>query len=157
ATGRVGRFLEPVAVLPMIVLLLFTSANALFLVYPPLMAPERGIPVSDLAIYYPAYGLVLVIVRLLSGRVLRGVPPSRAIALGGVAAAGALVIGAFAQSLLVLTLSAMLFALGYGFTTPAAQASVMERSPRERLGAAMATYTIGFQVGTGLGAAFWGF
>jgi predicted MFS family arabinose efflux permease len=33
----------------------------------------------------------------------------------------------------------------------------MERAPRERLGAAMATYTLGFQIGSGLGAAVWGF
>src|SRR5262249_43085768 len=141
----------------MVVLLLFTSANALFLVYPPLLAPERGIPVSDLTIYYPAYGLVLVLTRLASGRALRGVPPSRAIAAGGGLAAAALLLGAVAHSLLVLPGSALVFGLGYGFTTPAAQASVMERASRDRLGAAMATYTIGFQVGTGLGAAFWGF
>jgi predicted MFS family arabinose efflux permease len=150
------RFLEPVAVLPMIVLLLFTSASSLFLVYPPLLAPERGIPLSDLTIYYPAYGLVLVLVRLASSRLLTGVAPSRAIAAGGVLAVAALLLAAVAHSLLVLTGSAMLFALGYGFTTPAAQASVMERSPSDRLGSAMATYTIGFQAGIGLGAAFWG-
>jgi predicted MFS family arabinose efflux permease len=35
-------------------------------------------------------------------------------------------------------------------------ASVLDRAPPDRLGAAMATYTLGFQFGGGFGAALWG-
>jgi MFS family permease len=150
-----ARYLEPSAVLPMLTMLLFTSVSSLFVAYPPLLAHDRGIPVADLALYYPAYGIVLVVARLFTRR-LEGVVPSRLIAAAAVIAALSAVLGAFADSLASLTVAAMIFAIGNGIAPPAAQASVMENAPRDRLGGAMGTYTLGFQVGTGLGAAVWG-
>ena len=152
-----GPWLEPAAILPMLMVLLFTSASSLFLVYPPILAQERGIPITDLAFYYPAYGLVLAVSRAATGRLFE--PQSRSVLLAAAAviAGIGLVIGAFASTLLLMTLAAVIFAVAYGISAPTAQAIVMERAPRERLGAAMATYTLGFQVGSGIGAAIWGF
>jgi MFS family permease len=152
-----GAWLEPAAVLPMVMVLLFTSAASLFLVYPPLLAADRGIPLTDLAFYYPIYGLVLAGSRGASGRLFEHTPRSPLLAACAVIAGVGLVIGAFATSLVTLTLAAGVFAVAYGIAPPTAQAVVMERAPRERLGAAMATYTLGFQMGSGLGAAIWGF
>ena len=56
-----------------------------------------------------------------------------------------------------MTLGATVFAVAYGVAPVTAQTVVMERAPRARLGAAMATYTLGFQIGSGIGAAVWGF
>ena len=56
----------------------------------------------------------------------------------------------------MLTLGGILYAAAAGFTSPAMMALVMDQSPPARLGSAMATYTLGFQFGSGLGAALWG-
>ena len=46
------------------------SGSPLFVVYPPILAQQNGIPLSDLAIYYPVYGILLVGSRFLISRVL---------------------------------------------------------------------------------------
>ena len=150
-------WLERSAVLPMVMVLLFTTAASLFLVYPPLLARERGIPISELVFYYPIYGLVLAASRGTIGRFFERTSRAALLGASAVIAAAGLVIGAVADTLLLMTLAAVVFALAYGLAPPTAQAVVMERAPRERLGAAMATYTLGFQIGSGLGAALWGF
>ena len=152
-----GAWLEPAALQPMLMVLLFTSAASLFLVYPPLIARDRGIPITDLALYYPIYGLVLATMRALVGQFFERRSRALILALSAVLAATGLIIGAFADTLVTMTLAATVFAVAYGMAPPTAQAVVMERAPRDRLGAAMATYTLGFQIGSGLGAAIWGF
>jgi predicted MFS family arabinose efflux permease len=152
-----GPWLEPAALQPMVMVLLFTSAASLFLVYPPLIAVERGIPITDLAIYYVIYGVVLATMRGTVGRVFERTSRVVILAAAAVLAAVGLVIGAFAATLPLMVLAATIFAVAYGLAPPTAQAVVMERAPRARLGAAMATYTLGFQIGSGLGAAIWGF
>lgn len=148
--------LEPSAVLPMGFQILFMSVASLFVVYPPLLATSLGIPLSDMVAYYTAYGLALVIVRAAAGRLLDRVPRAAVIAAGGGLAAVALVLAATADSLGPLVLAGILYASAQGFSSPAMLASVIDRAPPSRLGAAMATYTLGFQFGNGLGAALWG-
>jgi MFS family permease len=149
--------LEPAAVLPMTFQLMFTSVVSLFIVYPPVLAAEHGIPIADLAIYYPVYGLTLVVVRAITGRVIDRLPRSLLIGGGAVVAIVALVIASVATSVPVLCLAGALYAAAAGFSSPAMMAVVIDRTPQERLGSAMATYTLGFQFGSGIGAALWGF
>jgi MFS family permease len=154
-TGR-QPYLEPSAVLPMLLQLLFMSGISLFLIYPPIMAADLGIPVSDLALYYPLYGITLVVVRGVSGRVLEGIPRYLVIGAGSFLGAVALLLVAATGSFAGLIVGGVLFATASGFSAPAAMASVMDRAPADRLGAAMGTYTLGFQFGGGFGAALWG-
>jgi MFS family permease len=78
--------------------------------------------------------------------------------IAGAALAGvALLVATVADSVLLLTVAGVLYAIANGATAPATTALVMDRAPAGRVGAAMATYTLGFQFGTGLGAALWGF
>jgi predicted MFS family arabinose efflux permease len=137
--------------------LMFNSVSSLFLVYPPILAALHGIPIADLALYYPIYGLTLVGVRFLTGRVIDRLPRMLLIAGGAVVAIIALAIAAAATTVLTLSLAGALFAAAAGFSSPAVLAVVMDRTPADRLGSAMATYTLGFQFGIGLGAALWGF
>jgi MFS family permease len=159
APGTVGSsrsLLEPTAVLPMLIQALFMSVSSLFLVYPPLFAAEHGIPISALVVYYPVYGLTLVLVRLASGRYLDRFPRGAILAVGAAMAFAGLVVATFATDVVLLTIAGMLYAAAQGFSAPVTMAVVIDRSPRERLGSAMATYTLGFQFGSGIGAAVWG-
>ena len=151
-----GGLLESGAVLPMLLELLFSLVFALFLVFPPLFAASRGIPVGDLAVYYPIYGGTLVVVRAASGRFLDRTPRSLVVTIGAVLAIAGLAISAVAETVAVLTLGAALYAAAAAFTSPTLMALAIDRADPRRLGAAMATYTLGFQLAIGAGAALWG-
>jgi MFS family permease len=152
-----GALLEPSAVLPMVYQLLMNSVLSLFVVYPPLFAQHAGLPVSDLVLYYPAYGIAFVVARIGAGRIVDRVPRSRVMIVGAALAATALVLAATASTIAILTVAGVIYAIANGATAPATTALVLDRAPAGRVGAAMATYTLGFQFGSGLGAALWGF
>ena len=155
--GTASALLDRGALLPMTIEFMFTSVSALFLVYPPVFAATHGIPVADLTLYYPAYGIALVLVRLLAGRVLDRVPRGVAIAAGTTVAILALGVAIVADSVPGLTVAGVLYAGASGFTSPTTMALAIDRANPRRMGAAMATYSLGFQLGLGVGAAVWGF
>jgi predicted MFS family arabinose efflux permease len=148
--------LERGAILPMVIEMTFTSVQALFLIYPPLFALDKGIPIEQLTLYYPVVGLTLVVSRAalakLSDRVGRG-----PVLIGGaLTAIVGLVVGAFANDVLTLAIAGMLWALAASVASPTAMALAIDRAETGRMGAAMATYSLGFQLGLGGGAALWG-
>jgi predicted MFS family arabinose efflux permease len=156
AAGR-DAWLEPGAVLPMMIAFLFYSVFPLFLIYPPVYANARGIPIDQLALFYPVVGISYIGSLAVGGRITDRV--SRGLALGG---ATALAIAAFAivavtDSLIGLTIGGMIYAAALGISTPASMALAMDRAEPARLGSAMATFTLGYQLALGIGAAVWGF
>jgi MFS family permease len=61
-----------------------------------------------------------------------------------------------ADSVLTLTIAGSIFAFGTTFISPVAMALAIDRSDPQRRGAAMATYSLGYQLGFGLGSLMWG-
>jgi MFS family permease len=155
--GYLRSLIDRRALLPMLLEFLWMSVNVLFFTFPPLWADQQGIPLGDLVPYYPIVGIVLVIARFTVGRRLdrfpRGVP-----ILGGIAcgAAGCLV-AAFADTVPVLIVAGALFAIGSSATSPMHMTIVLDRADPRTRGSSMATYSLGFQLGFGLGAAVFGF
>jgi predicted MFS family arabinose efflux permease len=156
-SGAISGLLERGAVLPMTLEFLFTSTSALFLVYPPVFAASHNIPVSDLTLYYPVYGIALVGVRFAAGRFLDRAPRGVVIAAGAIVAIAALGLAVFADSTPSLTVAGALYASAAAFTSPTTMALAIDRADPRRMGAAMATYSLGFQLALGAGAAAWGF
>jgi MFS family permease len=151
-----GGLLEPSAVLPMVYQLLMSSVVSLFVVYPPLFAASLGLPIGDLIVYYPVYGVVFVGSRIVAGRFVDRIPRGTVLIVGAALTGIALLVAATATTIAGLTIGGVLYAVANGATTPAATALVIDHAPPGRIGAAMATYTLGFQFGSGLGAALWG-
>jgi len=156
ATRGVGGFLEPGAVLPMTLELLFTTSSTLFLVYPPVFAALSGIPISDLTLYYPIYGGTLVISRFLLRRAMDRLDRGRIVAVGAGVAIVALSVAAAVPTLPGLTIAGALYGFAAAFTSPTLMAAAIDRSAPARIGAAMATYSLGYQLALGVGAAIWG-
>lgn len=153
---KARSLLERGAMLPMVIEVLFSSTWSLFLIYPPLFAQDRGLPVEQLTLYYPAVGITLVIARAalakLSDRVGRG-----PVLIGGTGAViVSLAVAAVANDVVVLAVAGMLWALAASVTSPTAMALAMDRAQPGRMGATMATYSLGFQLGLGGGAALFG-
>jgi MFS family permease len=63
----------------------------------------------------------------------------------------ALVLTSQARDIVWLTLGGMLFGLATAAFGPAIMALAIDRAPRERLGSAMATYSMAFQLAQGAG------
>jgi MFS family permease len=148
--------IERSALVAMVYQLLLSMPQSLFVVYPPLFAAAHGIPLTELLLYYPVFGIVFVVSRILGGPLVDRVPHSTVLlGTAGLAIAG-LVVAAAATNVAVLTIGGVLYATANGASSPATTALVIERAPPGRIGAAMATYTVGFQFGGGFGAAIWG-
>ena len=149
--------LEPSAIVPMLITMLFMSATALFVIYPPILVTERGIPIAELAIYYPVYGLAMVGSRILMSRRVDRLPRLRVVVMAALMAIASLLLSSQANSIAALTAAGVIYAAAVGVLVPAMTAAVIDHAPPGRIGSAMGTYTVGYQLAGGLGAAAWGF
>ena len=135
---------------------LWISGQTLFVTFPPVFAEERAIPLDQLAIYYPVMGGVLIITRLIVRRHLDSYPRYLVLSAGISVGIIGLGVAATASDLPGLLLAACIFAIGSSTTSPLATAIAIDRADPARRGAAMATYSLGYQLGFGVGGAAWG-
>jgi MFS family permease len=153
--GR-GRILERSSFPSTIMVTTFMSTQSLFIVFPPVYLAQVGAPLGILTVYYPVYGLAKTVGQLLVGRVSDRLGRITPIITGCVIAIAGL--GAFLllEPVPALFASSMLYALGMAFAGPAIGALAIDRAPEGRVGAAMATYTLGYQLATGVSGILWG-
>ncbi len=151
----VGVF-DPVAVVPMILIATFMSVQSLFVIFAPVFARNRGIPIEQLGLYYPAFGGVVLLAQLSLGRVSDRFGRRPVIALGCCVAIVGMIAAGLATDLGGLLLGGSLYGLATALVTSTVGAVAMESAPPERAGSAMATYSLGYQLGTSLGGAAWG-
>jgi MFS family permease len=156
-SGTWRNLLDRNALLPMTFEFLWVTTNVLFFVFPPVWADARGIPVAELAYYYPIVGGVLVVSRLVLGRRLDRWSRGAAILAGAAGGIVAIILAAAADNVAVLTLAGALYAGSSSLVSPTAAAVAIDRADPQRRGAAMATYSMGFPLGNGFGALLWGF
>jgi len=152
----VAGLFDPVAVVPMILIAAFMSVQSLFIIFAPVFAAARGIPLEQLALYFPAYGTVVLLSQLGLGRVSDRIGRRPTVMLGCAAAVIGLVAAGIADDLGGLLLGGSLYGLATALTTSTIGAVAMESAPPERAGSAMATYSLGYQLGASLGGAAWG-
>jgi predicted MFS family arabinose efflux permease len=154
--GGLGSLLERRVLLPMTLEFLWMSTNCLFFIFPPVWARERGIPIEALALYYPVLGIAMVGARIVIGphldRVARGWP----VILGASLGALGLLVAIAARDVVMLTAGGVLYAIAASLTSPVHLALAMDRAAPDRIGAAMATYSLGYQLGLGIGSAAYG-
>lgn len=148
--------LERTAVPTMVVLGLFMTAQTLFLGFAPVYARETGVAIEQLALLYPLYGGTLAVAQLTVSRVVDRVGRAWA-AVGAVSLAVAgLGLAAAPTGLAGYAVGAVVFAVANALAGPTLAAATIERAPPPRLGAAMATFSVGYQIAAGGGGAIWG-
>lgn len=155
ATGR-GSLLERRVLLPMTLEFLWMSTNCLFFIFPPVWAREHGIPIETLALYYPALGIAMVGGRIVIGPRLDRLARGRPVILGAGLGVIGLLVAITAVDTLVLAVGGVLYAVAAALTSPIHLAIAMDRATPGRVGAAMATYSLGYQLGLGIGSAAYG-
>ena len=114
-----------------------------------------GVPVEVLVVYFPIFGFAQAISSPVFGRLADVLGRRRSMVLGCLMAGGGLLIATI-PSFVSFTIAAFVFSLSQSLVNNTISALTMERAPKHRLGSAMATYTMGYQVATGLSSLLWG-
>jgi len=151
----VERFVERSALPGTLMLITSNSAYTLMTVFAPVYALAVGAPITALVIYYPIFGLARVLTLPFAGRISDALGRSRTITLGSVVAGAGLMV-VVVPGMETLTIAAVAYALAMSILNPAISALTIERAPANRIGAAMATYTIGYQVANAASGLLWG-
>jgi MFS family permease len=112
-------------------------------------------PIEVLIAYFPIWGLAQVVSQPFAGRLGDRLGRVRSMVLGCVVASAALLV-ALVPGIETFTIAAILYAFSQSLVMATISALTMERAPRHRLGSAMATYSVGYQVATGISSLLWG-
>ncbi len=150
------RALETSSLPSTLMLTTFMSGQSLFTVFAPVYAIGLGAPIESLVLYYPVYGAVLTLSHLAAAPVSDRVGRALTIRIGCVMAIGGLVVAALGGDMTALAIGAAAYAIGVSFVSSATSALTMDRAPAGRIGSAMATYSLGYQISSGLSSLLWG-
>lgn len=152
----IGWTVEP-SVLPATVMTAtFMAAETLFTIFPPVYIAMVGDAVETLALYYPAYGAVTVVAYLTAGSMSDRLGRDVATRIGCVLAAIGLTLALLGDGLAAFGVGAAAYAVGSSFVGPALSALSIDRAPTDRLGSAMATYSMSYQLAIGGSSLLWG-
>jgi MFS family permease len=154
--GWRSRLLEPSALPATFMITTFMAAHAIFTVFPPVYAIAVGAPIASLVLYYPAYGIVMTASQLLAGRASDRLGRGFAIRIGCAVAIVGLAMAGLGDSMATFTAGAAAYAVGVSLVSPTMSAMTIDRAPANRLGSAMATYSVGYQLATGGSSLVWG-
>ncbi len=152
ASGLVERSAVPSTVM----VTTFMAAHSLFLVFPPVYVAAVGAPLEFLALYYPVYGLVMTVSQLLIGRASDRLGRSTSIRMGCGIAIGGLTAAVVLHGTAALVVASAAYAVAISLVSPTLSALTIDRAPSDRIGAAMATYSLGYQLATGASSLMWG-
>jgi MFS family permease len=149
----VGRLFDAGMLLPSMLLFCLSLVQPVTSAFVPLYARSLGIDVAAVTWYYVANGVAVVVGQATLGRLGDRLGRARSLRLGYVLNLGALGLLVAANSLWLLLVGGILFALGSALVLPSSMALAIDRANPGRRGTAMASYSMWFQIGNGLGAA----
>jgi MFS family permease len=150
-----GGLVEPSALPWTLLLITSYSGYAIFAIFPPVYALHLGVPVEVLILYFPIFGLAQAMSSGVFGRLADRLGWRTSMVLGCLMAGTGLLVATI-PSFAMFTVAAFIFSLSQSLVNTTISALTMERAPKNRLGSAMATYTMGYQVSTGLSSLLWG-
>lgn len=137
------------AVLPMLIILFTTVATCSISTFLALYAEERAI--SGIGIFFSVYAVALFVTRPVCGRLSDILHKSFIIIPCSILLILTFVLLTRADRLLLFTLAAVTYGLGYGGLQPSLQTWCVKSVNCERRGVANSTFFIGLDLGTSLG------
>lgn len=150
--ARSGRaiVIDRSVLLPTALSFCLTFSQPAVISFLPLFAKHQGI--SGIGLFYVVSGIASFLIRPVLGRVSDRVGQSYTLASGFVAQIAGLALIAAFGTLPAILLGGILNAAGNAMAGASALAVAVGLADPERRGSAMATFTISFQLGTGLGS-----
>ncbi len=147
---RLRAFVDRGVLLASVLLIALTVSNSAAISFLPLYARSLGI--QNPGIYFIASGAVSILLRVGFGRYLdRGSRGAWILAAFALLAVGMVVIRS-APDLTILVAGGMAYSLGNSLTSTMLLALALDLADPHRPGAAMATYSASYQIGTAIGA-----
>lgn len=120
----------------------------------PLYAYSKGI--SDIGSFFSIYALAIIFSRVFSGKIIDRYGYDIAIIPGLILLIAALLLLTIAETRTNFLVVGFIYGLGFGAVQMSLQTMVVKNVPRQRLGAANATFYTGLDAGIGLGATILG-
>ncbi|MEA2642665.1 MAG: hypothetical protein QOF51_4059 [Chloroflexota bacterium] len=143
-------FVDRPVLLASLLLLCVTLSTPVTFAFVPVHA--RAVGVDNIGWYFVAGGVTSVVSRLLLGRLVDRTSRGIWIAAGYAVLIVGFVVFILAQGIEAFVLAGVVNAFGQSLIQPALMALAIDRADRTRMGKAMATYSMFFRAGEGLGA-----
>lgn len=143
-------FLEKKAALPAGVIGLVSMTYGALVSFLALYGEQEGI--GNIGIYFAVYAIAMLMTRPFAGRITDRRGYGSVVFPGLAVIAVGLVILSASHTLPVFLISAVFYGIGIGGVQAALQAMAVVNSPADRVGAANATFLIGFDGGIGIGS-----
>ena len=112
--------------------------------------------IANISLYFTVNNVVIILTRLIMGRLTERISGRRLITAGLVLAVAGTALIAAANNLPLMLLASVLIGVGTTFTGQLIQVEVLSNAEENRRGVASATLALFQDVGTGLGAVVWG-
>jgi MFS family permease len=148
-----ARLIDVRVFLPSMLLFCLSLVQPVTSAFVPLYARSLGIEVSAVSWYYLANGLAVVLGQAALGRVGDRLGRARSLGAGYTISIAGLGLLLVASNLVLLLAGGIVFAIGSALVLPSSMALAIDRANPHRRGTAMATYSMWFQVGNGVGSA----
>ncbi|PWJ47092.1 MFS transporter [Faecalicatena contorta] len=145
---------EKTSILPSVIMFLVCVTYGSITGFLSIYAAEAGI--QNIGVFFSVYAVTLLVSRPLSGKLTDRFGFSSVIYPGLLFLAGAMVLLSRAASLPAFLVCAAVYGLGLGSVQSSLQAMAIVRAPKERRGAANATFFTGFDGGIGFGSVIGG-
>ncbi len=149
-----GVMLEKTAIPTASVVFFITLTMGAVITFLPAYALSRGI--KSIGIYFMVNAVVVLLTRTLIGRATSRHGISKVIFCGMLLSAASMILLAFSVSIYGFIISGVLNGLGAGVVFPIMNSLLIRFCPKERRGAANATYYSAFDIGIGAGAVIGG-
>ena len=146
----IGAFIERPVLLASMLLVCITMTSPVTFAFVSLHAYAVG--VDNISLYFLAAGATSILARVALARLADRVSRGIWIATGYSGLLMGLAVFTTAGSIEIFIVAAILASLGHSLVQPALMALAMDRSAPGRLGKAMATYSMAYRVGEGIGA-----
>jgi MFS family permease len=147
-------FILPSALFPSAVLFTNALTYASVVALLPLFAEEAKL--GNPGLFFTVFSVVVLVIRGPLGRLSDRRGRVVVIAPGLVFTFIALLVLSWAQSVALLLVVAVLYAIGVGAAQPTLMAMTVDRATPQERGAAMGTFTTSMDLGIGLGSLLWG-
>lgn len=155
SVSRKAALIEPASVLPAVTIFFTSFCYGGIVTFLAIDAEDRGI--EGIAFFFTLYALATLVSRPASGALTDRRGFTLTVVLGVVVVVPALMLIAFASSIVFYLAAALLLGIGFGMLQSSLSAMAVVLAPVERRGAANATFLLGFDGGIGVGAVVSGF
>lgn len=138
------------ALIPTLLVVCLTTTYGAIITFLPLFAGQRGL--ANPGLYFTAYAVSLFLTRAVAGNLSDRYGRGPVLLPGFLALALATGLLGWATSAPALLALGFLYGIGFGAVHPALMAYLLDRTGDEGRGAAMGTFTAGFDLGIGAGS-----